>query len=160
MSEWTKLSVRGKTEQLDEIAAVMSMLDNGLMIEDYSDVSLDGVSSTDDVAKALSRAMADAACDAHTVLRVIFEGMLPLDFPMYALKNAISACEKDLFHVCMTDATHPDLAHRFCGDGAARGLTLHSELVRAATEQAAVQEADVLRAASAALEGRSLGDAL
>ena len=43
MSEWTKLSVRGKTEQLDEIAAVMSMLDNGLMIEDYSDVSLDGV---------------------------------------------------------------------------------------------------------------------
>lgn len=43
MSEWTKLSVRGRTGQLEEIAAVMSMLDNGLMIEDYSDVSLDGV---------------------------------------------------------------------------------------------------------------------
>ena len=43
MGEWTKLSVRGKTEELEAIAAVMSMLDNGLMIEDYSDVSLDGV---------------------------------------------------------------------------------------------------------------------
>lgn len=43
MSEWTKLSVRGRTEELEAIAAVMSMLDNGLMIEDYSDVSLDGV---------------------------------------------------------------------------------------------------------------------
>ena len=43
MAEWTKLSVRGKTEELDQIAAVMSMLDNGLMIEDYSDVTLDGV---------------------------------------------------------------------------------------------------------------------
>ncbi|MBQ8174076.1 MAG: 50S ribosomal protein L11 methyltransferase [Clostridia bacterium] len=43
MGEWTKLSVRGRTEELEAIAAVMSMLDNGLMIEDYSDVSLDGV---------------------------------------------------------------------------------------------------------------------
>ena len=43
MNDWTKLSVRGKTEDLEQIAAVMSMLDNGLMIEDYSDVSLDGV---------------------------------------------------------------------------------------------------------------------
>ncbi len=43
MGEWTKLSVRGRTEDLEQIAAVMSMLDNGLMIEDYSDVTLDGV---------------------------------------------------------------------------------------------------------------------
>ena len=34
---WTKLTAAGKTEQLDDITAVMSMLDNGLMIEDYSD---------------------------------------------------------------------------------------------------------------------------
>lgn len=41
--EWTKLTARGKTGDLSDITAVMSMLDNGLMIEDYSDVTLDGV---------------------------------------------------------------------------------------------------------------------
>ncbi len=43
MGEWTKLTAKGKTEDLERIAAVMSMLDNGLMIEDYSDVTTDGV---------------------------------------------------------------------------------------------------------------------
>ena len=41
--DWTKLTVEGKTEELDGICAVMSMLDNGLMIEDFSDFSLNGV---------------------------------------------------------------------------------------------------------------------
>jgi ribosomal protein L11 methyltransferase len=40
---WTKLTVSGKTPDLDSICAVMSMLDNGLMIEDYSDFSLNGM---------------------------------------------------------------------------------------------------------------------
>ena len=40
---WTKLTATGKTENLDDICAVMSMLDNGLMIEDYSDLSLNGM---------------------------------------------------------------------------------------------------------------------
>lgn len=40
---WTKITVVGRTEQLDDIVAVMSMLDNGLMIEDYSDFSLNGM---------------------------------------------------------------------------------------------------------------------
>ena len=40
---WTKLTVTGKTRDLDKICAVMSMLDNGLMIEDYSDFSLNGM---------------------------------------------------------------------------------------------------------------------
>ena len=40
---WTKLTVAGKTGELDSIVAVMSMLDNGLMIEDYSDFSLNGM---------------------------------------------------------------------------------------------------------------------
>ena len=40
---WTKLTVTGKTPDLDEITAVMSMLDNGLMIEDYSDFTLNGM---------------------------------------------------------------------------------------------------------------------
>lgn len=40
---WTKLTVKGKTESLDDICAVMGMLDNGLMIEDFSDFSLNGM---------------------------------------------------------------------------------------------------------------------
>ncbi len=40
---WTKLTVVGKTRDLDTITSVMSMLDNGLMIEDYSDFSLNGM---------------------------------------------------------------------------------------------------------------------
>ena len=41
--EWIKLTAKGKTAELEAITAVMSMLDNGLMIEDYSDVTTDGV---------------------------------------------------------------------------------------------------------------------
>lgn len=41
--QWTKITTVGKTKQLDEITSVMSMLDNGLMIEDYSDFSLNGM---------------------------------------------------------------------------------------------------------------------
>ena len=40
---WTKITVTGHTKDLDGIVAVMSMLDNGLMIEDYSDFSLNGM---------------------------------------------------------------------------------------------------------------------
>ena len=40
---WTKITVTGNTKNLDDIVAVMSMLDNGLMIEDYSDFSLNGM---------------------------------------------------------------------------------------------------------------------
>ncbi len=35
---WTQLRVGVKTEELDRTAAIMSMLDNGIMIEDYSDI--------------------------------------------------------------------------------------------------------------------------
>ena len=40
---WTKLTVKAPTVSLDDVTAVMSMLDNGLMIEDYSDFSLNGM---------------------------------------------------------------------------------------------------------------------
>ena len=40
---WTKLTVVASTEDLDTVVAVMSMLDNGLMIEDYSDFTLNGM---------------------------------------------------------------------------------------------------------------------
>ncbi len=35
---WTQLKVTCKTEQLSSVTAIMSMLDNRLMIEDYSDI--------------------------------------------------------------------------------------------------------------------------
>ena len=40
---WTKLTVTVNTGDLDRAAAVIGMLDNGLMIEDYSDFSLNGM---------------------------------------------------------------------------------------------------------------------
>ena len=40
---WTKITVNGKVGDLESICAVMSMLDNGLMIEDYSDFELNGM---------------------------------------------------------------------------------------------------------------------
>ena len=43
MGAWTKLTVTGNVRDLDGISAIMSMLDNGLMIEDYSDFSLNGM---------------------------------------------------------------------------------------------------------------------
>ena len=42
-NEWIKLTVRTTHRYLDTVCAVMSMLDNGLQIEDYSDISLSGV---------------------------------------------------------------------------------------------------------------------
>ncbi|MBQ7355632.1 MAG: 50S ribosomal protein L11 methyltransferase [Clostridia bacterium] len=36
--EWTQIKVTCAGKDLDEVAAVMCMLDNGLMIEDYSDI--------------------------------------------------------------------------------------------------------------------------
>lgn len=40
---WTKLTATGNVKYTDDIVSVMSMLDNGLMIEDYSDFSLSGM---------------------------------------------------------------------------------------------------------------------
>ena len=42
-SEWTKLTVRCQREDLETVCAFMSMLDNGLQIEDFSDVRCDPV---------------------------------------------------------------------------------------------------------------------
>ena len=44
--EWTKVTAAGARADLDDICAVMGMLDNGLMIEDYSDFPLDGMYGT------------------------------------------------------------------------------------------------------------------
>lgn len=40
--EWTQLKVTCPIERLEQVTAVMSMLDNGLMIEDYSDIEESG----------------------------------------------------------------------------------------------------------------------
>ncbi len=40
---WTKITVTVDTEKLDGASSIISMLDSGLMIEDYSDFSLNGM---------------------------------------------------------------------------------------------------------------------
>ena len=40
---WTKMTAYAKLEDLDELCAIMCMLDSNLMIEDYSDVTTDGM---------------------------------------------------------------------------------------------------------------------
>ena len=40
---WTKLTIEVNTKDLDRASAVVSMLDNGLMIEDFSDFSFNGM---------------------------------------------------------------------------------------------------------------------
>ena len=41
--QWIQLKVTGKTEDLEIISAVMSMVSSSLMIEDYSDITTDGM---------------------------------------------------------------------------------------------------------------------
>ena len=41
--QWTQLRVTGAVQDLETISAVMSMVNNSLMIEDYSDVTTDGM---------------------------------------------------------------------------------------------------------------------
>ena len=42
-NEWIKLSLVGKQTDVEILTAVISMIDNGVMIEDYSDISTDGL---------------------------------------------------------------------------------------------------------------------
>lgn len=41
--QWIQIKVTGKTSDLDNISAVMSMVENSLFIEDFSDVTTDGM---------------------------------------------------------------------------------------------------------------------
>ncbi len=43
IKDWTQLRATVKLEELDEATAIMSMLDNNLMIEDYSDIDMKSV---------------------------------------------------------------------------------------------------------------------
>ena len=60
--KWTKLTAQCSTEALDDVVAVMSMLDNGLMIEDYSDFSLNGM-----YGELVDEAILNAKRDSATV---------------------------------------------------------------------------------------------
>ena len=42
-NEWIKLSLKGKTADLETLNAIMMMVDSGIMIEDYSDITTDGM---------------------------------------------------------------------------------------------------------------------
>ena len=42
-NEWIKLSLTGEQKDVDTLAAIISMIDSGVLIEDYSDVTTDGM---------------------------------------------------------------------------------------------------------------------
>jgi len=42
-NEWIKLSLLGKTKDLEILSAIMMMIDTGIMTEDYSDITTDGM---------------------------------------------------------------------------------------------------------------------
>ena len=42
-TSWIKLSLVGRSADTETLCAVMSMIDTGIMIEDYSDISVDGM---------------------------------------------------------------------------------------------------------------------
>lgn len=42
-NEWIKLSLYGRREDLEVLCAIISMIDSGIMIEDYSDITTDGL---------------------------------------------------------------------------------------------------------------------
>ncbi|MCQ2386495.1 MAG: 50S ribosomal protein L11 methyltransferase, partial [Clostridia bacterium] len=41
--EWIRLTLKGKQKDIETLSAIMSMVANSLMIEDYSDVTTDGM---------------------------------------------------------------------------------------------------------------------
>ncbi|MBO7196985.1 MAG: 50S ribosomal protein L11 methyltransferase [Clostridia bacterium] len=72
---WTKITVSGHTKDLDSIVAVMSMLDNGLMIEDYSDFSLNGM-----YGELVDESILNADRDAVKVSLFVPEERNPLEY--------------------------------------------------------------------------------
>ncbi len=69
-NEWIKLSLVGKSRDTETLAAVMSMIDEGIMIEDYSDVTTDGMYGAlidEDILNAdKTRAVVSVFVDAKT----------------------------------------------------------------------------------------------
>ncbi len=123
-------------------------------------VSLDGARSEQDVTERLRAVLEQQAFDDMTCLSVSFTGALPLDFPVYALGNAVSLLCTTFFYTEMKNETALMAKKRVTDASAQRGLTLHSALIEGADETLTGEDAEALRAASAALEGRRIGDVL
>ena len=75
---WTKITVTGGVADLEGICAVMSMLDNGLMIEDYSDFSLNGM-----YGELVDEQILNANKDIVKVSLFVPEEKNPLEYRIY-----------------------------------------------------------------------------
>ncbi len=123
-------------------------------------VSRDGARSEQDVTERL-RAVLDARnFDDMTCLSVTFTGALPLDFPIYTLGNAVSLLCTSFFYTEMKNETSAEPQTRVTDTSAQRGLTLHSALIAEEQDALEGEDAEVFRVASAALDGRRIGDVL
>ena len=88
-NEWIKLSLVGKSRDTETLAAVMSMIDEGIMIEDYSDVTTDGMYGAlidenilnADKTRAVVSVFVDAKTNVGELRSYLFEriGALSLD---------------------------------------------------------------------------------
>lgn len=123
-------------------------------------VPLDGARCDADVTERLRAALDQHRFDQTTCLSVAFTGALPLDFPIYALGNAVSALCSSFFYTEMKNETEAETRTRVSEGAARRGLSLHSALIEGAEETLSGEDAEAVRAASAALEGRRIGDVL
>ena len=75
---WTKITVTGGVADLEGICAVMSMLDNGLMIEDYIDFSLNGM-----YGELVDEQILNANKDIVKVSLFVPEEKNPLEYRIY-----------------------------------------------------------------------------
>lgn len=82
---WTKLTACADTADKDTVCAVMSLLDNGLMIEDYSDFSLRGM-----YGELVDEALLDADRD-HVRVSLFVPAQKPLPEYVAFLKERFSA---------------------------------------------------------------------
>lgn len=123
-------------------------------------VPLDGAKGESDVTERLRTVLKERNFDDTACVSVTFTGVLPLDFPIYSLGNAVSLLCGDFFYTEMKNETKVATHARVKEEVPERGLTLHSALLSGAEETLSGEDAEAIRAASAALEGRRIGDVL
>lgn len=104
-NEWIKLSLVGKHDEVETLSAVMSMIDNGIMIEDYSDITTDGMYGAlidesilnADKTRAVVSVFLSAERSVPEATAFLNERIQTLG--LHATVEAESLCEEDWAHV-------------------------------------------------------------
>lgn len=86
MKEWTQLTLVGKSEEVSLLAAIMSMLDEGLLIEDYSDLTADSP-----YGEVLSEEMASLPRDVARVSVFLPADRSPMEAAAFVRERLLAA---------------------------------------------------------------------